>query len=82
MSIAEAFRLALRRLRANKVRSGLTGLGVIIGVAAVVALMAVGQGAQRSLTQRISSLGTNLLSVQAGGAQGGFIRGRPARRRR
>src|SRR5207302_8087913 len=75
MTLFEALRLALRRLRANKVRSGLTGLGVIIGVAAVVALMAVGQGAQRSLTQRISSLGTNLLSVQAGGAQGGFIRG-------
>ncbi|HZQ83793.1 MAG TPA: ABC transporter permease, partial [Acidimicrobiales bacterium] len=75
MTVAEALRLALRRLRANKVRSGLTGLGVIIGVAAVVALMAVGQGAQRSLTDRISSLGTNLLSVQAGGATGGFIRG-------
>lgn len=75
MTIAEALRLALRRLRANKVRSGLTGLGVIIGVAAVVALMAVGQGAQSALTQRISSLGTNLLSVQAGGFTGGFLRG-------
>src|SRR5581483_8142933 len=75
MTIAEALRLALRRLRANKVRSGLTGLGVIIGVAAVVALMAVGQGAQRSLTDRIAGLGTNLLSVQAGGNTGGFIRG-------
>jgi len=75
VSIGEAIRLALRRLRANKVRSGLTGLGVIIGVAAVVSLMAVGQGAQRSLTSRIASLGTNLLSVQAGAARNGFFRG-------
>ena len=80
MTIAEALRLALR---ANKVRSGLTGLGVIIGVAAVVALMAVGQGAQRSLTERISSLGTNLLSVQAGGRSPSPIRSRfsPTNRR-
>ncbi|HEX6498224.1 MAG TPA: ABC transporter permease [Micromonosporaceae bacterium] len=68
MSFAEAFRIAIRRLRGNQVRTMLTTLGVTIGVAAVVALLAVGQGAQKQLTARIASLGTNLVSVQAGSA--------------
>ena len=76
MSVAEAFRLALRRLRANKLRTGLTTLGIVIGAASLVALLAVGQGAQKRLTSRIASLGTNLLPVQAGSSVGqGGIRG-------
>lgn len=75
MSYAEALRLALRRLRTNGLRTGLTALGVIIGVAALVALIGVGEGTQAALTDRIASLGTNLLSVNAGSSTTGGIRG-------
>lgn len=75
MSLVEAVRLACRRLGANLLRTALTTLGVVIGVAAVVALLAVGQGAQRQLTERIASLGTHLVSVQAGASFSGGIRG-------
>ncbi len=64
--IVENFRIAWRALLANKLRSGLTMLGIIIGVAAVVALMSVGQGATADVTSRVQSLGTNLITVSAG----------------
>ena len=57
---------ALRGLMANKLRSALTILGIVIGVAAVVALMAIGNGATSSITSRIQSNGSNLLNIQAG----------------
>jgi macrolide transport system ATP-binding/permease protein len=57
---------ALRSLRRNKLRSGLTALGIIIGVASVVAMVAVGNGAQASIEARIAALGQNLLTVFAG----------------
>ena len=75
MSYMEALRLAIRRLRTNALRTGLTALGVIIGVAALVSLIGVGQGTQAALTSRIASLGTNLLSVNAGASVTGGIRG-------
>ncbi|WP_163569085.1 ABC transporter permease [Fodinicola feengrottensis] len=75
MSLFEALRLALRRLSVNKLRTALTALGVIIGVAAVVALLGVGDGARTQLTQGVASLGTNLVSVQAGAATTGGVRG-------
>jgi putative ABC transport system permease protein len=75
MSYLEALRLALRRLRTNALRTSLTALGVIIGVASLVALLAVGQGTQAAITSRISSLGTNLLNISAGASFSGFIRG-------
>ncbi len=75
MSYLEALRLAMRRLRTNALRTGLTALGVIIGVAALVSLIGVGQGTQAALTSRIASLGTNLLSVNAGASFSGGIRG-------
>ena len=53
-------------LAGNKLRSGLTILGIVIGVAAVIAMLSVGQGAQNSITSSISSIGTNLLFVSAG----------------
>ncbi|MSQ09955.1 MAG: FtsX-like permease family protein [Dehalococcoidia bacterium] len=60
-------------IRANKLRSSLTMLGMIIGVAAVIVLMSIGTGTQASITSRISSLGSNLVFVRPGGApiQGG-----------
>ena len=68
------FRISLASLGANKLRSGLTLLGIVIGVSAVISLMAIGQGVQQSITSRIESLGTNLLFVQPGESvqQGGL----------
>ena len=57
---------ALDALSSNKLRSGLTLLGIIIGVTAVIALTGIGRGAQESITSRIEALGTNLLFVQPG----------------
>jgi putative ABC transport system permease protein len=63
MNIFENIRISFRALAANKLRSGLTMLGIIIGVAAVVALMSIGRGATRSVTSRVEGLGSNLISV-------------------
>ncbi len=60
---------ALESLTSNKLRSGLTMLGIVIGVAAVIALLAVGQGASASITGAINDIGTNLIFVMAGGQQ-------------
>jgi putative ABC transport system permease protein len=65
MNILENIRISFRALTANKLRSGLTMLGIIIGVAAVVALMAIGRGATRSVTSRVEGLGSNLISVSS-----------------
>jgi putative ABC transport system permease protein len=69
MLISQNILTALRGLMANKLRSALTILGIVIGVAAVVALMAIGNGATSSITDRISSNGSNLLNIQAGRSQ-------------
>jgi putative ABC transport system permease protein len=78
MNLTVGFRIALRALAANRLRSLLTMLGVIIGVGAVVAMVAIGQGARASVTKQVQSLGSNLLTVFAGTAQmGGVAAGRP-----
>ena len=59
MSMAQALLEALESLSGNKLRSGLTVLGIVIGVAAVIAMLAVGNGAQASITGSISSIGTS-----------------------
>jgi len=66
MNIIESTRLALRSLGANKLRSGLTMLGMVIGVAAVIALVAVGSGAQAQVTAQFEGLGSNLLTISSG----------------
>jgi putative ABC transport system permease protein len=66
MGITEAIRLALRALAANKLRSALTMLGIIIGVGAVITLLSVGQGFQVLVTEQLQSAGTNLLFVVPG----------------
>jgi putative ABC transport system permease protein len=66
MSVLELIRLALWRLGSSRLRAALTMLGVIIGVASVVALVSVGQGTTSTITSRLSSLGTNLLTVNPG----------------
>ncbi len=70
MSLWLIFRLALQRIRAAKVRSALTMLGIIIGVGAVVALISVGQGAQQGIDQSLSTLGANQISITATTATG------------
>src|SRR5512141_3089051 len=69
-----AFRIALRALARNKLRSFLTMLGIIIGVGAVIAMMAVGEGAQFNIQQQIATLGTNVLLIFPGSTNQGGVR--------
>ena len=79
MNAMTIVRTALVSLGSNKLRAGLTLLGIVIGVAAVISLMAIGRGVQTTITERIQSLGTNLLFIRpgetntrgVGGGQGG-----------
>jgi putative ABC transport system permease protein len=71
MKIIESIRLALRALLANKLRSALTMLGIIIGVGAVITLMAAGEGVQAFVTEQFQGIGTNLLFVIPGTFEGG-----------
>jgi putative ABC transport system permease protein len=70
MSPLEMIRLALSRLRSSRLRAALTMLGVVIGVASVVALVGVGRGTTADITSRLNALGTNLLTVNATGRNG------------
>jgi len=70
--IIEIWKVALQAIRANKLRSFLTMLGIIIGVGAVITMIALGSGAQKAVQDQISSLGTNLLTVTPGQS---FMRG-------
>jgi putative ABC transport system permease protein len=71
MNVGQLILEALESLNSNKLRSGLTILGIVIGVAAVIAMLAVGQGASNSITNQINSLGTNLLFVMRNFGQRG-----------
>ena len=66
MDIRETFRVALRAIRRNKVRSALTMLGVIIGVASVIAMIALGSGARAAIDEQIQSQGTTLIYLSSG----------------
>ncbi|MER3545724.1 MAG: ABC transporter permease [Chloroflexota bacterium] len=74
MKLWESIRLAWHSLGANKLRSALTTLGIIIGVAAVIALLSLGRGVQTSITSQIQSIGTNLLYVRPGAQTQGGVR--------
>jgi putative ABC transport system permease protein len=69
MNLSQSIIEALESLSSNKLRSGLTILGIVIGVAAVIAMLAVGRGAEATITGSISDIGTNLLFVISGGSQ-------------
>ena len=71
MLFSENFKIAIRALRANKLRSMLTMLGIVIGVATVVALLSIGKGATASITDQIQSNGSNLLTISPGRAEMG-----------
>ncbi len=74
MNVFESVHIALRSLSANKLRSALTMLGIIIGVMAVIAMLSIGRGAQAAITNQINSIGTNLLFVRPGATQQGGVR--------
>ncbi len=74
MNLVESMRIALRSIASNKMRSGLTMLGIIIGVMAVIAMLSIGRGAQTAITNQINSIGTNLLFVRPGATQQGGVR--------
>lgn len=75
MNILESVRLALRSLSSNKMRAGLTMLGIIIGVGAVIALVSIGRGAEQGITAQITSVGTNLLYIRPGASSAGGVSG-------
>ena len=75
MNFFMTLRVALVALRRNKLRTALTMLGVIIGVGAVVAMVALGTGAQAAIRQQVQSAGTNLVMVMAGNFTAGAVRG-------
>jgi putative ABC transport system permease protein len=77
MVLFEILRIAIRALFRNKTRSFLTALGIIIGVAAVIAMVAIGEGAKAAVEEAFASMGTNMLmllpgTTNSGGAHGGF----------
>ena len=74
MYVLASVRIALRALRVNKLRSALTMLGIIIGVGAVIAMVAVGSGAAARIEEQIASIGSNLLIVLPGAATSGGMR--------
>ena len=74
MSLIEAIRSALSAIGANALRSALTMLGIIIGVAAVIAMVAIGSGARERVDSQIKSLGANLAIIQAGNVTQGGVR--------
>jgi putative ABC transport system permease protein len=77
MTLTQIIIESLESLNSNKLRSGLTILGIVIGVAAVIAMLAIGQGAQDSITGSISGIGTNLLFVFSGNEQANLRNVRP-----
>ena len=77
MNILNLIKVALSAIKRNKTRSFLTMLGIIIGVASVIAMLAIGEGSNASIKEQIASMGTNLIHVQpASRNRGGVQQGR------
>jgi putative ABC transport system permease protein len=74
INIPSTFRISFRALKVNKMRSALTMLGIIIGVGAVIAMLAVGTGASKKISDQISSMGSNLLMILPGSTTAGGVR--------
>ena len=73
MKLAVLLRVASRSIRKNKMRTLLTMLGIIIGVAAVIVMVAIGEGAQSEIRARIENLGTNLVVITPGSTSPGGV---------
>ncbi|MGC2063278.1 MAG: ABC transporter permease [Thermodesulfovibrionales bacterium] len=74
ISFSSTFKLSFRALRVNKMRSALTMLGIIIGVGAVIAMLAVGTGASSQIAEQISSMGSNMIMIVPGTTTSGGVR--------
>ncbi len=77
MKLNEIFEESILVLKTNRMRTGLSVLGIVIGIGSVIALMTLGQASQKSVEDRIQSLGSNLLTVSPVSTQSGFLRGGP-----
>ena len=71
----ELIKESVHTLRLNKMRTGLAILGIVIGIGSVIALISIGQSSQKSVTDKIASLGTNLITVSPGSQTSGMVRG-------
>ena len=78
MNGTNLFKIALRALSNNKLRAFLTMLGIIIGVASVITMLAIGQGSKKSIQAQISEWGSNMVSIQPGGDRRGGVRMDPS----
>ena len=78
MNGTNLFKIALRALANNKLRAFLTMLGIIIGVASVIAMLAIGQGSKRSIQQQISEMGSNMIMIHPGAEMRGGVRQDPS----
>ena len=78
MNGTNLFKIALRALANNKLRAFLTMLGIIIGVATVIAMLAIGQGSKRSIQQQISEMGSNMIMIHPGAEMRGGVRQDPS----
>lgn len=74
MNLANLFKIAVRALANNKLRGFLTMLGIIIGVASVITMLAIGQGSKKSIQAEISEMGSNMIMIQPGGDMRGGVR--------
>ena len=78
MNILNLFKVSLKAVASNKMRSFLSMLGIIIGVAAVIIMMSIGQGSKESIRQELSTMGTNLLTIRPGADMRGGVRQDPS----
>ena len=78
MNYTNLFKIALRAIFANKMRSFLTALGIIIGVASVITMLAIGQGSKRSIQANIAEMGSNMIMVHPGADMRGGVRQEPS----
>lgn len=74
MNISNLLKIALRAIAANKMRSFLTALGIIIGIASVITMLAVGQGTKNSIQSNISEMGSNMIMISPGADMRGGVR--------
>ena len=73
MNISNLFKIALRAIFANKTRSFLTALGIIIGIASVITMLAIGEGTKQSIKSNISEMGSNMIMISPGADRRGGV---------
>ena len=80
MNITNLFKIAFKALVNNKMRAFLTMLGIIIGVASVITMIAIGQGSKKSISDQISEMGSTIIILHPGGERRGGLRMEPSAR--